>query len=89
MSEPNFMHLRQSLKYETELSGKTFRIDTGYTEPFDPFTDFIFFDTQSLKNVSPKKFLTTFNLPHVEMIWSERGVAAFNGLGRVRSNAWA
>lgn len=48
------------IKYENELSGKTFRIDTGYTEPFDPFTDFIFFDTQSLKNVSPKKFLTTF-----------------------------
>ena len=49
-------------KYKRVFSGKTFRFDSGYEpgEKFDPFTDFIFYDEQSLTNVSPKKFLKTF-----------------------------
>jgi hypothetical protein len=45
------------------FSGKVFRVDRDYDKPeknADPFTDFIFFDEQSLKNVQPKKFLKTF-----------------------------
>jgi len=45
----------------SELSGVTFRFDRGYveteTEKFDPFTDFIFWDEQSLKAVRTKHFL--------------------------------
>jgi hypothetical protein len=45
-------------------SGKTFRYDRGYveteTEKFDPFTDFIFYDVESLKNVRTKHFLEDF-----------------------------
>ncbi len=45
-------------------SGGTFRFDRGYketpTEKFDPFTDFIFWDEQSLKNVRTTHFLEDF-----------------------------
>lgn len=48
-------------KYSSNFSGNTFRYDRGYDKnDFDPFSDFIFFDEQSLKNVSPKQFLKTF-----------------------------
>lgn len=51
------------VKYKRVFSGKTFRFDKGYEEgeDFDPFTDFIFYDEESLLNVSPKDFLKTFN----------------------------
>ena len=49
------------IKNHPELSGATFRFDRGYTETetekFDPFTDFIFWDEQSLKAVRTKHFL--------------------------------
>jgi len=50
-------------KYSVRFSGCTFRRDKGYEQgdSFDPFTDFIFFDELSLKRVSPKNFLNTFN----------------------------
>lgn len=50
-------------KYSRVFSGCTFRRDIGYEEgeSFNPFTDFIFFDELSLKRVSPKNFLDTFN----------------------------
>ena len=49
-------------KYSRVFSGRTFRQDKGYSEEdFDPFTDFIFYDEESLKMVSPKAFLKTFN----------------------------
>ncbi len=45
-------------------SGGTFRFDRGYketpTEKFDPFTDYIFWDEQSLKNVRTTHFLEDF-----------------------------
>jgi len=51
----------KEIEKHSELSGKTFRFDRGYvetkTEKFDPFTDFIFWDEQSLKNVRTKNFL--------------------------------
>jgi len=48
-------------RYSIVLTGKTFRLDTGYSEEnFDPFTNFIFFDEKSMYSVSPKRFLGTF-----------------------------
>ena len=48
----------------SDLSGSTFRFDRGYeeteTEKFDPFTDYIFWDEQSLKNVGTKTFVNDF-----------------------------
>ena len=42
-------------------SGKTFRFDRGYSvDNFDPFTDFIFYDIESLKNIRTKSFLKDF-----------------------------
>lgn len=57
-------------KYSIVFSGKTFRVDTGYTqgEDFDPFTNFIFFDEESLKNVFPKKFLKTFKQNQLDFV---------------------
>ena len=50
------------LQYHDELTGTTFRYDVGYTddEDFDPFTNFVFFDVESLKRVKTKQFLKTF-----------------------------
>lgn len=49
---------------EFNFSGKTFRYDKGYTdtpdEEFNPFTDFIFYDEESLKNVRTTNFLEDF-----------------------------
>lgn len=60
-------------KYNRVLSGKTFRVDRGYeAENFDPFTDFIFFDEQSLKNVNPQKFLNTFKNNQVDIFELDR-----------------
>lgn len=61
-------------KYKIVFSGKTFRVDRGYEpgENFDPFTDFIFFDEQSLKNVIPKKFLTTFGENQLSFVEFEK-----------------
>lgn len=54
------------------FSGKTFRYDRGYveseTEKFDPFTDFIFYDVESLKNVRTKHFLEDFGKHQVDNI---------------------
>lgn len=50
-------------RYSDKFTGKTFRTDRDYDKAektFDPFTDFIFFDEQSLKNVETKQFLKTF-----------------------------
>ncbi len=48
-----------------EFSGKTFRFDRGYeetkNEKFDPFTDYIFWDEQSLKNVRTTNFIEDFS----------------------------
>lgn len=52
------------------LSGKTFRVDRGYGddgEQFDPFTDFIFVDEQSLKNVRTTHFLEDFKAHQVDI----------------------
>ena len=47
------------------FSGKTFRFDRGYEETpeekFDPFTDYVFWDEQSLKNVRTTHFIDDFN----------------------------
>jgi len=47
-----------------KFSGRTFRFDRGYyeteTQKFDPFTDFIFWDEQSLRNVRTTNFLNDF-----------------------------
>lgn len=46
------------------LDGKTFRYDRGYEDTenanFDPFTDYIFMDVESLKNIDPKHFVNDF-----------------------------
>lgn len=56
----------RELESHTELSGKNFRFDRGYketeTEKFDPFTDFVFWDEQSLKNIRTKHFLDDFRV---------------------------
>ncbi len=76
-------------KFTDTLTGKTFRIDTGYdADNFDPFTDFIFFDIQSLKNVSPKEFLKTFKEHQVdasiiEKIIDELKLVIFNDFKRI------
>lgn len=44
-----------------DYSGGTFRYDKGYgKEKFDPFTDYIFWDEQSLKNVRTTHFVNDF-----------------------------
>lgn len=50
-------------KYSRVFSGCVFRRDVGYEpgDSFDPFTDFIFFDELSLKKVSTKNFINSFN----------------------------
>jgi len=54
-------------KYSKVFAGSVFRRDRGYNEEsFDPFTDFIFFDENSLKKVSPKNFLKTFNACEID-----------------------
>lgn len=56
-------------KHADKFTGKTFRTDRNYDkglETFDPFTDFIFYDEQSLKNVKTKKFLKTFTEHQVD-----------------------
>jgi hypothetical protein len=49
-------------KYKCKFSGKVFRTqrDETIVNDCDDFVDFIFYDEQSLKNVSPKNFLKTF-----------------------------
>jgi hypothetical protein len=56
-------------KYSRVFAGKTFRKDKGYeSDNFDPFTDFIFFDEDSLKKVSPRNFLKTFKSCQVSFV---------------------
>ena len=61
-------------KYKRVFSGKTFRVDKGYEpgENFDPFTDFIYFDEESLRNVRPKKFLKDFAANQIAFVEFEK-----------------
>lgn len=61
-------------KYKRVFSGKTFRVDKGYEpgENFDPFTDFIYFDEESLRNVRPKKFLKDFGANQIAFVEFEK-----------------
>ncbi len=71
LSNDVFENIETVLKEHPELSGKTFRRDLNYAndENFDPSTDFVFFDVQSLKNVRPKNFLEDIKSHQVD--WSE------------------
>jgi len=56
---------RMMAEFKDDYKGYTFRFDSGYElnnpdEKFDPFTDFIFWDEQALKNVRTTNFLEDF-----------------------------
>ena len=56
------------------FSGKVFREDKGYDagKDFDPFTSYIFWDEQSLKNINPKSFVKDIkaNLENIDKLES-------------------
>jgi len=66
-----FEKIDEALK-QHDFSGKTFRVDRGYEEEgFDPFTDFIFYDEQSLKNVRTTNFLEDFKANQLDYSYLE------------------